>query len=333
VGIRGTGGLIQVLNDGATLVQGTSGIWFLANPAGSINIPAGVAAIAPIDPKQPPRETVQIPTAGPSPLPALIEFVQGEQRAEDGKNVITGDVLQSGSGFVAALAYGADTCGDSCINPFLRNTGGVATFNGSGQMTQLDASARASSIYTLQSVGLHADFGTDGILAWGRWIGLASIPETLVGTEIYLANQGFHYVVGQPTPSMPQSGPATYTLIGATSPTEIDGILLPGTFSGTMSVTDWSIGEIKMNLNVSMPAAGLGYLIDGTALISGSTFSGSFVKGQGVAGTNLNSCASSCSAGIQGFFAGATAERAGVAYHINDNGALDIVGTAAFTKQ
>ena len=35
VGIRGTGGLIQVLNDGSTLVQGTSGIWFLSNPSGS----------------------------------------------------------------------------------------------------------------------------------------------------------------------------------------------------------------------------------------------------------------------------------------------------------
>jgi hypothetical protein len=333
VGIRGTGGLIEILQGGATLVQGTSGIWFLANPAGTIDIPAGVAGLAPVDPKQPPKETVQIPTAGPSPLPALIEFVQGEQRTDSGENVLTAGVLQSGSGFVAALAYAADTCGDSCIDLFLRNTGGVATFNGSGQMTQLDASARASSIYTLQSGGFHADFGTDGILAWGRWIGLASIPETLVGTEIYGTNQGFHYVVGQPTPSMPQSGSATYTKIGATSPTEINGNFLPGTFSGTMSVADWSTGVITMNLNVDMPAAGLGYLINGDAQFSGSTFSGSFIKGQGVTGTNLNSCASSCSAGVEGFFSGATAERAGVAYHINDNGSLDIVGAAAFTKQ
>ncbi|MDH5577540.1 MAG: FecR domain-containing protein, partial [Betaproteobacteria bacterium] len=57
VGIRGTGGLIQVLNDGSTLVQGTSGIWFLANPSGSIDIPAGVSGLAPVDPKQPPKET------------------------------------------------------------------------------------------------------------------------------------------------------------------------------------------------------------------------------------------------------------------------------------
>jgi hypothetical protein len=45
----------------------------------------------------------------------LIEFVQGEQRTDSGENILNAGVLQSGSGFVAALAYGADTCGDSCI--------------------------------------------------------------------------------------------------------------------------------------------------------------------------------------------------------------------------
>ena len=64
VGIRGTGGLIQILPDGSTLVQGTSGIWFLANPSGSIDIPAGVSGLAPADPKQPPKETSAVPTAG-----------------------------------------------------------------------------------------------------------------------------------------------------------------------------------------------------------------------------------------------------------------------------
>src|SRR4051812_25627512 len=33
IGIRGTGGRIEVLNDGSTLINGTSGIWTLSNPA------------------------------------------------------------------------------------------------------------------------------------------------------------------------------------------------------------------------------------------------------------------------------------------------------------
>jgi hypothetical protein len=329
VGIRGTGGLIEILQGGATLVQGTSGIWFLANPAGTIDIPAGVAGLAPVDPKQPPKETVQIPTAGPSPLPALIEFVQGEEREDDGKNVLTAGVLSSGDGYVAALAYSAESDG---VLPELQALQGSAVFSGAGQLTEFSSSdLRASFLYRLESGGSHAEFGTDGILAWGRWIGPVTTPDSFSGTESYGANQGLHYVIGMPTPSMPQSGPATYTLIGATSPTDINGIIAPGTFSGTMSVTDWSTGVITMDLNVDMPAAGLGYLINGDAQFSGSAFSGSFVKGQGVIGTNLNSCASSCSAGVEGFISGATGERAGVAYHINDNGSLDIVGAAAFT--
>src|SRR5688572_19438076 len=47
VGIRGTGGVIQVLNDGSTLGIGTSGIWSLTNPPGSIAVPAGVSCRAP----------------------------------------------------------------------------------------------------------------------------------------------------------------------------------------------------------------------------------------------------------------------------------------------
>lgn len=344
VGIRGTGGLIQVLLDGSTLVQGTSGIWFLANPAGSIDIPAGVAGIAPADLKQPPKETVQIPTAGPSPLPALIEFVQGEERRSNGTNVITAGGLVSGDGYAAVLTYGTSALRSS-VN--VDGAIGTAIFE-AGQMTHFEPTAPLTSpgnqlalisevlflptqtSYTLLSGSRHADFGTDGILAWGRWIDGVSIFGTV---ETYNSNTGLHYVVGLPTPLMPQTGSATYTLIGATSPTEINGILAPGSFSGTMSVTDWSTGAINMNLNVDMPAAGLGYLINGSALISGSTFSGSFGKGQGVTGTNLNSCASTCSASVQGFFAGATAERAGLGYHVNDNFSTDIVGTAAFTKQ
>ena len=47
VGIRGTGGLIEVLPDGSTLIRGSSGIWTLSNPSGSIDVPAGTSGLAP----------------------------------------------------------------------------------------------------------------------------------------------------------------------------------------------------------------------------------------------------------------------------------------------
>jgi len=200
-------------------------------------------------------------------------------------------------------------------------------------MTQMDASARVSSVYTLLQGGTHAEFGTDGIIAWGRWIGPVSVPETIgLPNEDYTANQGFHYVVGIPTATMPQVGSATYTMIGATSPTEVFGSYTPGTFSGSLTVNDWSKGVVALNLNVNMPSAGVGYLINGNATISGSTFSGSYTSTSGIVGTLGSACASGCAAAVNGFFAGTTAERAGLAYNINDSG-LNIIGAAAFAKQ
>ena len=335
VGIRGTGGLIQVQNDGSTLVQGTSGIWFLANPAGTIDIPAGVAGIAPVDPNQPPKETVQVPTAGPSPLPTLIEFVQGDERTESGENVIETStppgVLVSGSGYAAALALSADTCGDACIDPFLVSSTGTATFNGAGQMTEMVIGGRVSETYTLLAGGSHVEFGTDGILAWGRWIGSASVPQTLSGNENYTSDEGLHYVVGMPTPSMPLNGTATYTLLGATSPTYVDGFnATPGKLTGNLSV-DFAGFTVGVNLNVAMASST--YIIGGNATFSSGTpfFSGASGQDLSISG---GGCFSGCSVSVQGFFAGASAERVGLGYHISDGGFNDdIIGAAAFAKQ
>lgn len=330
VGIRGTGGLIQIQPDGSTLVQGTSGIWFLANPSGSIDIPAGVSGLAPADPKQPPQESSIAPLAGPMPPVNLPGYVQGDQRTPDGAPVLTTTTatpLVSGSGYAAALAFGvsgsAQVSSDSNV---------TATFDAAGQMTAVPN--LLSQFYTLGAGGTHADFGTDGILAWGRWIGPVTGDNCGQCTlnENYSANQGLHYVIGMPTPSMPQSGTATYTLAGATQPTYIDGSSTPGTLSGSLSV-DFGRFTVGTNLNVAMPD-GKGYAMNNAAAsISGSTFSGSFFGPTQVTGTG-GACSSGCSALVNGFFAGASAERAGLGYKIDDSiASKSVVGAAAFAKQ
>lgn len=342
VGIRGTGGLIQVLQDGSTLVQGTSGIWFLANPAGSIDIPAGVSGIAPVDPKQPPKETPQIPTAGPSPLPALIEFVQGEERTGTGENVLSAGALLSGSGYAAVLSYGGTLRSGATVDGNFGN----AIFNGSGQMEQFEptqsfnptqafvlldtafliaAVVPTPTTYTLESGSAHADFGTDGIIAWGRWIDNVSILGDAVS---YSTNTGLHYVVGLPTPTLPTTGFATYTLLGATRPTYVDGSTVPGTFAGSLNVSFGATASIDAIFTVAMPDRTYGISTKGT-LTSTATFS--FTP-------SMSGCFSStCGGFVQGFFAGPTAERAGVGYQITDVDpkfvTKEIVGAAAFQKQ
>ena len=340
VGIRGTGGLIQVLNDGSTLVQGTSGIWFLANPAGSIDIPAGVSGLAPVDPKQPPKETVQIPTAGPSPLPALLEYAQGNERTSDGNSVIvppspTG-TLPIGGGYMASMVFSESGFPDFADFDFYVDA--AATFDAAGRMTSI--SDLGLGFYALGATGTHADFGTDGILAWGRWTGPVtgdSCGDGCILNENYTAFRGFHYVVGIPTSNMPQTGTATYTLLGATRPTYVDASAAPGTFSGDLTVNfDVRSPSVGMSLNATMPD-GNGYFIGGSAAIFGNTFTGFRQGGQGTLTTSGTPgvCGSGCDALVTGFFAGTTAERAGLTYHVKDlsSGGKDVIGAAAFTKQ
>jgi hypothetical protein len=135
---------------------------------------------------------------------------------------------------------------------------------------------------------------------------------------------------------MPLTGSATYTLIGGTRPTYVDGSTGPGTLlDGNLSVTDWLSSTISVNLSVSMPD-GKGYAIGGTAQVSGSLFTGIRSFGEGTLTTSGSggACSSECNALVTGFFAGTSAERAGLGYHIEDPLAnKDVIGAAAFAKQ
>ena len=331
VGIRGTGGVIQVQDDGSTLVVGTSGIWSLTNPAGSVDVPAGTSAVAPTNPNQPPQESTQQPTSGPAPVPEQEPvFVAGEERDETGLPVIPEPPfkpLVSGPGY-DAIAFFTNGPNPSFDGPE-GFTGYTETFSPAGELTQVETSL-GSVIYTLNNPGgSHADFGSDGILAWGRWIGSISFSGR---TENYNQNQGLHYVVGMPTATMPTTGTATYSMIGATPPTYADGRTAPGTFSGSLGV-DFANAAVNGSFNVGMPD-GKGYAWSIATSINGYTFlensSGSIT---GTGGACPNSCG--CSARTHGFFAGASAERAGVGYHITDgisSTPANIIGAAAFKK-
>jgi hypothetical protein len=336
VGIRGTGGVIQVQDDGSTLVVGTSGIWSLTNPAGSVDVPAGTSAVAPSDPNQPPQETTQQPASGPAPVPEEEPaFVAGEEVDEQGLPVIPTPVLTSGSGYGAAIAH--DLVGAVSEAGLTTNM----VFNAAGQMTEMTALGGVISIGS----GSHAEFGTDGVLAWGRWIG--QISSSLCGLSApcpnYTANQGFHYVVGMPTPTMPTDGTtATYALLGATSPTYVDGLSPPGTFSGSLTATFSAQPTVRGSFNVSMPD-GAGYQWQGTGAPSGP--GGVFFMTTTIlagAGGSGGACTggSGCVAEVSGFFAGANAERAGIGYSIDDLRLIQqqtisrqVVGGAAFQRQ
>ena len=324
IGIRGTGGVIQVRDDGATLIVGTSGIWSLTNPAGSIDVPAGVSALAPSTPDAPPQRTSEAPQAGPAPLLLPVAYAQGEQRDANGNLLdvtraqfippqLPPPELPPVTGFAVAFTY--DRPG---LEPDLGSDVTVR-FNSSGQLVQADS---GSLTYKLLPGGTHAaESGTDGILTWGRWVGPVQLPT---GNVNYSANQGFHYVVGLPTATLPTNTTATYTVAGGTSPTYVNGSQAPGTFSGSMTVVFNGQANINGAFQAQMPDHAYAWSV------TGSTLSANF----SLASTPTSGCAvGGCTIRTDGFFAGPAAERAGLGYTIDDTArSQQVVGAAALKR-
>jgi len=335
IGIRGTGGLIAIGADGSTLVTGTSGIWTISNAAGTIDIPAGVTGKAPTAPNQPPQQTSEKPATPPPPPTTVVEISPATQRTDTGASaVVTNAVvpLQSGSGYAAAVAYLPNGPSSGAAQTSTTNLDGV--FTSTGQLTSIQPSTPSFGFgFTLIS-GSNMDFGTDGILAWGRWVGTVSQNCDCINPVTYGPNQGFHYVVGIPTAAMPTVGTGVaYLPVGSTSPTYNDGSSAPGKLTSASLTVDFGFStgttRVRADLGISM-MDGKGYVATGTTTTSTSLFS----MGMTVTGTGGGCSCGGCSGQASGFFAGASAERAGLAYSINDSFAgQSISGATALKKQ
>jgi FecR protein len=354
VGIRGTGGRIEVLLDGSTLIAGTSGIWTLTNPSGTLDVPAGTFGKAPSAPNQPPQKTSQGPDTGPAPLPndppkplepkgiekQIDSTCQTSPTAAGCINSLTNQTttpptpivpLVTGSGYHVSYAYG-DVNGSPPSGISNSTTLANATFDAAGRMTQF------SGLDSATFSGTHQEFGTaGGMVAWGRWTG--PVNGVLNDTTVNLnpgTNQGFHYVVGIPATAMPMTGgPANFTFVGATKPTGSDGTFAPGTFSGTMTVTDWARGG--MSLTAALAFAGFTYSLSGTASFSAGSapFTGT-MTGNVSAGTAPSgyACSSGCTASVNGAFFGAGAAFAGYAYKVAStiSPTQSVTGVAVFKQ-
>jgi hypothetical protein len=340
VGIRGTGGRIEVLLDGSTLIAGTSGIWVLSNPSGTLDIPAGTFGRAPAAPNQPPQRSAQGPNTGPAPLPVdppkPLEPKGVEAKTDSScqtnptsaaciSSVTSATILPplvSGSGFAMGSAFFSNATEGSTVRG---DTGVTTTFDSSGRLTAVNATSFQAS---LLPGGVHAEANNRDGLAWGRWIGPVQVCFGSCGTsDNYNANQGFHYVVGTPTAVMP-TGSATvnYATLGATSPTFTDGSSTPGTFTLNKFTVNFATSAVNLNFDVKFGANGYNVDAPGTA-------SGAQIAFTPTASGIGNLCTSSCAASVNGFFSGVKAERAGVAYRITDFSPFkEVVGAAAFKQ-
>lgn len=326
IGIRGTGGLIQVNNDGSTLVVGSSGIWSLTNLGGSLDVPAGTAGFAGTNRNAPPQRTSEGPVV-PPPQPTarpLPPYIAGDVVGPAGNSFIPG----GGAGYTVAYS------GGGALNFAAPQN---AVFDSTGQLTQFDAlvinPACVTNVcfmtVTLTLAGTQMEASNDGFLSWGRWTGDVLQNGTLVAT--IGPNQGLHYVTGIPTPaaSMPTGGTFTYSLVGATSPTFADGSAAPGTLISASLTGNFTNSTISAS--VSAAAGGETYSGSANGSINASTFTGS-----GIATSTGTSCSASCTLGVNGFFTGAGATHAGLLYQFgnvrNTAGTTTLTGAAALAR-
>jgi hypothetical protein len=347
IGIRGTGGLIQVLPDGSTLVTGNSGVWSVTNQAGSVDVPAGKAAKAGPNQAIPPSESVEgpllpppqgvletplwptesdrltaLPTSAPNSGPLFVPgpgtvFVAGDNVNSDGLPASLPLPPNCGTPAGCEVAYAYLQSGAATSTQFHAGPSQVS-LSGTGAMV-----AFTDGSLTTAFLGTHE--GSSAGMSWGRWTG----PATQNGLP-WAGFQTLHYVVGLPSPIADitsMSGTLTFNLIGATAPTDAAGNT--GVFSsgpvvlhrGTTPTFD------ILGMRVVMPGiVDYNFSQSGITIPTGGPHAPVATT---MSGTGAG-CASGCTAVVNGHFMGAGASNFGFSYKVTSGAAPQIVGAAAY---
>lgn len=243
--------------------------------------------------------------------------------------------LPDGEFYALAVSWGenasvADLFAAGLLDPPGELTDG--RFNASGGLIKYSNNNFGSVPITGDSgTAQFEDVGASGPVGWGRWTmgnitagqsGGGSVPVTLSGYSSH------HYAIGLPTASMP-SGRATYSLLGATSPTLSSGIGGPGTMNSASMAADF--GSSTVNLNMDMTVNGTNYQTTNLPMSIGSAPNGFTFFGSGPTFNGSNCISVGCNTNVEGFFAGDSASHAGLGYKTSIPGD-NINGAATFTK-
>lgn len=213
---------------------------------------------------------------------------------------------------------------------------------------------RANSFSSGETFLTTGQGNNDQWVAWGRWFGYLNAPLTLVSRD-NLAIDDFVFVIGHLTPAsgLPQSGLARYNFRAqpAAGPVEHnnmgDSFL---TVHDAFRITDaglsvlWGSATTRIGLDLAWNAESRGELqdyrmqtiggLDNPGISQLSLRPGAATFGGTV--DTFSDCpqGSTCSGTVEGFFAGPSAERAGLSYRIVDSAPNQpdnvISGVAAF---
>ena len=367
IGIRGTGGLIQVLDDGTTRIRGFSGIWTLTNVGGTLNVGERQAAVATPNTKEAPKETTEgplVPAPPPGPLAvALLKQPEGTALPPftgpyDTPPFVAGDAV-NGNGIPLAIATGQPPITSVSSSPTTPPVTPLSCSAPGCELSYATLVGSATFIPDVQNVAapnsnvmLNAGFamvgftdnggtpaavvtqvetGTaDNVVSWGRWT-----AATLAGSPWPNFNT-LAYVTGLPSPIADltaTTGTFTFNFIGGPNPTDGTnvGTVLGGQVIGQFGPTPL-VGISNFTYSIRGSTFTLNTSVGGELVVPVGGPYAPFTGSVNVT-TSGSECSGGCSSLVKGHFMGAGATHAGFAYHVGSvSGTVNTVGAAAFKR-
>ncbi len=315
IGIRGSGFKVGYNPDGSLGITSELDKIEVCNQSGCIGLVAG-ESVKVVDSTTPPVRTSQQAKVETPQTQKDVNVVVDKVNSE-GKILVLSDVVQpKEQTFTDITVLGVVTdSSNSAFNELGAGGGLTSTFelqgnrlikvNKPGAISTTWTPATGATITAGHIVGSvnDADF-----IGWGSW---SATNKVVVngGTTTTTPMQYFHYVAGRPTAAgqMPTTGTATYNFVGGTVTRINGGGTTVGTFTAANTNLNVNFGTSSISANIDTSVA----VISDTASISGSTFSGTYIKG---------------------FFVGAGATRAGLTFLKALTAGDHVTGSIVFTK-
>jgi hypothetical protein len=321
VGIRGTG-FSATSGDDGTRVRVSEGAIALCTQGGCLDLAALQTGFAPNATTLPVR-IAAAPELQPTQAPSVIAVApqQALPEIEVAKVLEEQQLPQT----PIPLPPGATSPGMAWVDPANYTAaftsgllGGSTSFDAQGRLLSfVDGSQALSFSTTAANV---AEFGADGIIAWGRW---SSGVKTYYSSNYNLTH--LNYVVGLPGAAVPIVG--TYNVFASTAPVAVDystgAVLALGSsnsVTGSMTINFPGAANGNLTYNLNVPLSGQTFNLTGTATQYSTT---SFLGTSSTITSTGGACSGVCTGtipygyAIQGSVFGSGNTRVGAQYGFN----------------
>ncbi|MEW6165438.1 MAG: FecR family protein [Pseudomonadota bacterium] len=284
-------------------------------------------AVAPVESPRTDENPVGAEVAEPEIQLAQDELSETVEQNAGGGGVLGGDGVAPAAGTSSIFLSAEYNPSGGAHNASNSDTDTTVVVDGSGIVN--------TSHYQRGTASSHESGADGGAIVWGRWAGGTAFLYGW-GNQTLTADQGFHIIYGTIPTSAPAQDSVSFSLIGATRPTEATNAASGNVWSVTSgSVTANFLsqtfsGSLGLGLNSSSGQSAYAMSFSSNVLNVTSTngWSGTVSHASGA----QNVCGAGCSANGTLIFAGPTATHAGTTYEFGMSNGVYVQGAAAFKR-